>query len=333
MNTIDRLRLADPAATVPDYDLAETSLLLARATRPAPRGRRVALLAMAACLALVFAMMPVWWPRTGATARASDLLDRASVAAYDPPARPDQYWRITTRSITSDIVGEGGWGDPDTVSVLRWMSRVQYLAVDGSRPSWFVDRTGPFVRQVSGPATELPKAGWGEPDVWTTNLIPGQLSPAPWETLPSDPDALRARLYQLAHGRGQSPDGEVVVIIADALRSGGIPAPVRQAMFKVLKTVPGIDLGKDPVTLDGRKGITLGRFESVGEFRQELVFDPDDASLIGERSVFTNLPGDPALETSVTRVLVDSVPGSVRQVARHEHCQVEADGSTTCSAR
>lgn len=84
MNTIDRLRLADPAAAIPDYDQAETSLLLTRARRPGARGRRIALLAVAACLALVFAMMPVWWPRTGATARASDLLDRASVAAYDP---------------------------------------------------------------------------------------------------------------------------------------------------------------------------------------------------------------------------------------------------------
>lgn len=333
MNTIDRLRLADPAAAIPDYDQAETSLLLTRARRPGARGRRIALLAVAACLALVFAMMPVWWPRTGATARASDLLDRASVAAYDPPARGDQYWRITTRSISSDIIGEGGWGDPDTVSVLRWMSRVQYLAVDGSRPSWFADRTGPYVRQVSGPVTQLPKAQWSSPDVWTTDLTPAQLDPAPWDALPTNPDALRARLYQLAHGRGQSPDGEVVVIIADALRSGRIPAPVRQAMFRVLKTVPGIDLGKDPVTLDGRQGVALGRFESVGEFRQELVFDPDDASLIGERQVFATLPGAPTLETSVTRILVDSVPDDIRRGARHEQCRVEADGSATCSVR
>ena len=91
----------------------------------------------------------------------------------------------------------------------------------------------------------MPKAQWSSPDVWTTDLTPAQLDPAPWDALPTNPDALRARLYQLAHGRGQSPDGEVVVIIADALRSGRIPAPVRQAMFRVLKTVPGIDLGKD----------------------------------------------------------------------------------------
>lgn len=332
MNTIELLRDADPASDLPAYSADDASALLARVTRPRrTRRHRVAPLSTAACLALLVALLPTWWPQGGATARASDLLDRAVVAAYDPPARPDQYWRVTTRSITSDIIGDGSWGEPDTVSALRWVRRVEYVAVNEGRPSWFVDRAGPYVRQVSGPTTRLPNLGWGKADTWTTNLTPPQLEPAQWSDFPLDTDALRARLYQAAQGHGQSSDGEVVVLIADALRTGRVPAAMRQAMFRVLKTVPGVDLGPSPVTLDGRTGVALGRMEAVGDVRQELIFDPHDASLIGERRVFTRLPGEPALESGMRRVLVDDVPDSVRRVARHEVCTFEPDGALTCT--
>ena len=70
-----------------------------------------------------------------------------------------------------------------------------------------------------------------EPGSWQ-NPTPSWLADLPTET-----SALRARLYADAQGHGTTPDGEVFVLIADALRSQRVPAHLRSAMFEVLQTV------------------------------------------------------------------------------------------------
>ena len=46
----------------------------------------------------------------------------------------------------------------------------------------------------------------------------------------------------MRHSHGSSVDGEVIVYVADVLRSGLVPADLRAALFQVLKAVPGADV-------------------------------------------------------------------------------------------
>lgn len=331
----ERLRAADPAQEMAGYSPAVTDAMLAGivgAARPRRWGRRWLTVVAAAVLAAGLVVAPVLgFGRGGATAEAAGLLDRAIIAAVDPPTRPDQYWKITTDSISSDILGEGMWGDPDTVSALRRSQRVTFVAVDGSRPTWFADRLGPYVRQVSGPATALPDTGWSAVDAWTTNIAAVDSGGRNILRLPRDPTLLRLELYRLAVGRGHSLDDEVVVIIGDALREGYAPADLRKAFFEVLKTVPGVDVVARNVTLDGRAGVALGRFENSVDQQRELVFDPASGEYIGERTIDAGL--DATLEDAVSRELVDRVDPEIARVAKRLECQLGFGGMVTCPSR
>jgi hypothetical protein len=175
------------------------------------------------------------------------------------------------------------------------------------------------------------------------DLAPSAL-PGSWQTpnvhwlnaLPRDEAALRDRLYADAAGHGRSTDGEVVVLVADVLRSGLVPADLRRALFRVLRTVPGVDVTSTVLTLDGRQGVGIGRTERVDGFRQELVFDAATREFIGEREVDLDgisgvPPGSARGETAVIRGVVDRVPAEVLAVAVSESCVVRADGAIACT--
>ena len=68
-------------------------------------------------------------------------------------------------------------------------------------------------------------------------------------------------------------------------------------------------------TLDGRKGISIGRTESKTAERQDIIIDPTNGLVIGERLVILNgqpgIPAGTALgSTSVTTSVVNSAPTS-----------------------
>jgi RNA polymerase sigma-70 factor (ECF subfamily) len=328
----ERLRAADPAKLVSGYPPVVAAAMLSDITPPTANTRpwaRWVSVAAAILLALGLLVVPGLNPfHGGATAEAKGLLDRAIIGAVDPPARPDQYWRVTTRSVAPMILSEGEWGQPDTVSFLRRSERIAYVAVDGSRPTWYVDRSGPYLRQVSGPVTATPKGGWGEPDAWTTDLPEATSDWVDIGGLPTSPTLLRVRLYGLATGRGHSIDDEVVAMTSDILQTGRVPAAVRKALFEVLKTVPGMGVASRDVTLDGRRGVGLGRTEPTVDERRELVFDADTGEYIGDRRIIVDLSA--TLEDSISRRLVDRVDEDVVRTARHEHCRVEAGGMVSC---
>lgn len=340
----ERLRAADPARSLSAWGADDTTALLARletraggvrsgsaapvATRRRNTWARAAVFAAAAALVLGLVIFPgLGLGRGGATAEASDVLSRAQLAAVDPPTRPHQYWRITTTSITSAVVGEGSFGDPATVSAMRRVERTTWVPVDGSRPTWFVDRVGPYVRQVSGPRATLPKLGWTTSDVWTSNK-PARAGMYDLTVLPRDARALRAVLYANAAGRGSGLDAQVVDDIAAILREGYADAALRKALFEVLKTVPGIEVVADDVTLKGQHGIALGLTEQSGRGRQ-LIFKTSDGSYIGERFAW-GFGIDATNEDAVTRVLVDDVDPEAKAQATRFMCSTNEQGLVMC---
>ena len=109
-----------------------------------------------------------------------------------------------------------------------------------------MDRATTDPVQVFGPGTPAPPPSSSSDrsvHVRTTNLAPVDI-PATWQVptpawlaaLPRDTDALRARMYADAAGHGPSTDAEVLVIAADVMRSGLVPADLRAAVFRVLRT-------------------------------------------------------------------------------------------------
>ena len=338
----DLMRAVDPACGFPDYTADDRDRLLrpvlAEPTPLAPRRRsrwrhtRWLPAAAAAVLAIGMLVVPgLGLFPSGATAAAKGLLDKAIVAAVDPPTRPDQYWRITIDSITNDLLDpEGRLDDPNSAWALRHSQRISYVAVDGSRPSWHVDRTGPFIRQVSGPPTALPEEGWTTTEVWTTDLSEREQDYIGILDLPTDPEALRAELYRIGHEQGASEDEGTLEVIAGILQSGYAPAELRAALFEVIKTVPGVDLVDQNVTLSGRSGIALGRAEPArdGE-RRELIFDRETAEVIGERHVWVE--PDMMVESALSRELVDRVDPEVLRDAQHYDCELEDGGVVKCS--
>ena len=333
----ERMRTSDPASGLTAYEPERRHEIIDRAIAATPptKGRRPrARVLLAACAALV--VVGLGYQSVTAsigTAQAADVLSRAAIGASDPPAKPGQYWEITR--IGTNLVGTAD-GGIDRMYLVR-TAGVDYVAVDGRRPSWFVRKPSETIRQVLGPAA--PRDSRGSGDSWTSNLSPeqrpawwGEPSPSWFASLPRDTARLRERLYADTAGHGSNPDDEAFVYVADVLRSGVVPAEVRSALYRVLKTIPGTTVTEQRVTMeDGRSGVAIGRNDIFGS-HNELVIDPKTGQLIGERSFMRLIPivGERiAFSTGVQRRLVDAVPPDVRRTATRQTCRV-VNGEVEC---
>ena len=350
------LRDADPAADVAPYGadarrrLLDTAISEAGdaaaadggdATTPTatnPRGgsrhRRVRVL-LAACAALVVASLGYQSVTASVgAAEAAEVLGQAAIHASDPPAKPGQYWEIT-RIGTS--LYDGGDGQVERMYLVR-TTEIDYVAVDGLRPSWFVRKPATTIRQVVGPPQD--RGGRGRGFSWTTNLSPEQKpawwsepSPSWFASLPRDTEKLRARLYADTEGHGSNHSDEVFVYTADVLRSGVVPADLRSALYNVLKTIPGTVVTERQVTLDdGRSGVAIGRNDIFGS-HNDLVIDPSTGDVIGERSFMRLVPlvGEQlALSRGVQRRLVNAIPADVQRTADRQTCKV-VNGEVECA--
>jgi hypothetical protein len=98
------------------------------------------------------------------------------------------------------------------------------------------------------------------------------------------PQQLFDRLRSRVGDRGQSPDGEVFVEIADALREAPQTPRLRAVLYRALALVPGVQLLGNVKDRLGRSAIGVAFTEHTG-MRQELLFDPDTAEVLNERQV------------------------------------------------
>ncbi len=362
LDTWDELRTAGAVSTdaAPAVDRAITAVTAAiaaeprRATAPAPTAARRDVRRLAVAGALVAAVtaaalvLPALVRAPSASAEAAGLLTRAadSITASDPATRPGQWWRLTTTGFALSMNPNTNKDDAPATDAA-WLvgrTRTTYVAVDGTRPTWFVDGPASPRRQVAGAADgDAPTLDPGV--TWTTDLAPSTTT-ATWQSpspsflaaLPRDTSALRDRLYADSGSSGRSSDGEAFVYVADVLRSGLVPADLRAALYRVLATVPGVEITASDALVDGVPGVAIGRFEDVDGTRQEIVIDPRDGALVGEREIaVTELDGIAAgtvvLETRTVRTVVDEVPSDVVARATVSHCTSHDDGRVDCQAR
>ncbi len=113
-------------------------------------------------------------------------------------------------------------------------------------------------------------------------------------------------IYKKTVGMGQSVDGEALVFIADLLRTGVVPGELRAALYKAAALIPGVTVTDQQATLDGRKGVAIGRIEDFSHVRHDIIIDPNSGQPIGERQVLTEPSGSMPAGTAITWTAVEA---------------------------
>ncbi|MCS7481024.1 CU044_5270 family protein [Umezawaea endophytica] len=111
--------------------------------------------------------------------------------------------------------------------------------------------------------------------------------PAFYEALPRDPDQLVTWLTDYTAQRGSAPT-TMFHFGVQFLTSGVMPADLRGPFLRAMAKIDGVKVVEEATTSDGRKGIALG----IGDERErrDLIVDPDNGEIIGERAVAADKP-------------------------------------------
>jgi len=261
----------------------------------------------------------VLFAATSATAQAQVALTHtAEVAARakDPVLTDGQYRYVVTHA----------WWMVTTGAEDRSFSFLNEYLVEHWIPA---DPSGEWLRRrgetgnrkwITGTEAEARAAGvaieespWPEERAKGGNFTEGTPEHGNWQFpkpeflsgLPTDPQRLYDRLERDSGG-----GREALVYAADALRTGLMPAADRANLLRALAHLPGLDVTDGAVDLDGHTGVALGISED-GE-RQEIILDPANGEVIGERqvsdSMFFGLPkGTVTSYSSVTTAVVDGM--------------------------
>jgi hypothetical protein len=220
----------------------------------------------------------------------------ATTAATQPRTVADHPWTyLKTRELSVDDAGAGdrSW------SVLESTTREEWVAFDGSGRMRLVSEPARFIGTKD-------RAEWvaaGRPDFLplgferrTENrwLAAGSLGRGV-EELPAEPQALLTRLrYEAESEPDQMPvPAAMLQRIAEDLRDPGASPALRQALFKVLKRVPGMESFGEATDPTGRHGVAVGltaNYKGVPSV-YTLVFDPRTSTVLASEIRALESPG------------------------------------------
>ena len=261
-------------------------------------GRRWKIPAAVAAAAVAIAVaVPVLLPggsRGAAPAARAALLRAAQVAARQDgsaPPGPGQFVYTRTDSAYANVWADAG-PNREGFSVLMPSVREAWIGIDGSGRLLTKNGTPRFL-------SDKDRAVWeaaGRPDLGA-NQTSDEAFPAAapdqgglyymdLSQLPSDVDALRAKIESREIEGGPPGDAETFTIIADMLRETYASPALRAALYQIAADLHGIQLigsVKDPA---GRGGLAVA-YSNAGQ-RHELIFDPDTSVMLGERYVVTD---------------------------------------------
>jgi hypothetical protein len=297
LDLVKRFRAGVPAPGPDSTDAARAAMTAGRATGrvvtlPAPRPRirwrvGVGVAAAAVAIALVVpAILPGGGPG-GAEPAAAAALHRAALAAAKQPAAPapqlGQFVYTKSRSVN---IGMWAMGDGQTFSVTQPVTREAWIGPDGSGRLLQTSGTATFPT----PADEEAWRAAGSPDLRegsTTDdaFAAGGLSFVDLSGLPTDPDALLQVIEDRTIVGGPPGDAETFTLIGDLLRETYATPALRAALYEVAASLPGVELIGTVRDASGRSGVAVA-YEHDGT-RNELIFDPETAVMLGESSVVT----------------------------------------------
>jgi hypothetical protein len=237
----------------------------------------------------------------------------ARVAAAQPAQTPGKYWRVSIAS--TKLIPGGSNAHPYALrqTLSPW---VTWYPLTPTKNQWYIAYSD--AGYTSTLATPGGAAQWraaGSPALPSAKLRvvgmeafsdlrygPTRLTPAQFQSLPSDPAKLKAQLDEMVKGSYQAGvknqhSYEVFGVLADLLDHEPITPQVRAAAFRVLAGLAGIQmLGKvtDPVGRPGYMiGLDGGAYKSYGASgvlgaALTLVISPAAGTLLAEESVATS---------------------------------------------
>lgn len=214
------------------------------------------------------------------TPSASATLQRIATAAMASDTirvRDDQfvYVRSLDRSNTGSFTGPIKLGAPHTE---------EHWSAQASRPL----RITGWLRS-SGKDAIMP--GQLIPVDATEPVPPGAARPTyRWlASLPTDPDALLARLRKEARPvEGESTDQAVFSLIGDLISGTVMPPATAAAFYRAAAKLPGVREIPDAVDAAGRHGIAITLDDTGFATRYEWIFDRKTLALLGSRFYITD---------------------------------------------
>lgn len=262
-------------------------------------------------------------------AAAARVLRQAAITARQQPGLsalgPDQY--LYTRS-TDEYLNTYGVGQTATTTyaVMVPYQREVWLRRDGTGWLHQVAGTPRFLsdhdRQTWIDAGR-PAIGSGPTDT-PLQATDGPTAPMASLDLPSDPDALFAKLQHDAARFGDRRNAEMFIMIGDDLRENYTTPAQRAALFEAAARIPGIELAEGARDGAGRPADGVAIDDGEHHERLTLLFDPQTRALLGEEDAV--LDGNPLGYPAGTVIgraayleqkVVDSVPQSVVDAAKH----------------
>jgi hypothetical protein len=142
--------------------------------------------------------------------------------------------------------------------------------------------------------------------------------------LPTDPDALYAKLQHDAAGYGDRTNAEMFVMIGDDLRENYTTPAQRAALFEAAARIPGIQVVDGTRDSAGRLADAVAIDDGSHHERLALLFDPETRALLGESDALLagnelGYPAGTVIGTAayLEQKVVDSVPASVQEAAKH----------------
>jgi hypothetical protein len=223
--------------------------------------------------------------RDGAQAQAAEVLTRAAkVADRQLVSKPVDRYRYTKVEGASLVT----IGDGLDISALVPVVTETWVAPDGS---------GRVLSTTEQPVFLSPadKSRWeaaGEPALSEAGRSdvtypPGGLVSNDVDSLPTDPDKLFEVIQERAANKDVPAGAEMLVIVGDLLSNPAASPDLRAALYRVAARIPSIELLGQTTDPAGRPGlgVTITSDYSGALARQELIFDPRDSELLGEREV------------------------------------------------
>lgn len=217
--------------------------------------------------------------------------------ATETPSASVTLHRIATAAMTSDAIRVRD----DQFVYVRTLDRSNKGSFSGPVELGALHTEERWTAQDPGP---LRITGWlrasGKDAIMPGRLIPIESSdPVPvgvahptyrWlASLPTDPDALLARLYKEARPvEGESRDQAVFSLIGDLIGGTVMPPATMAAFYRAAARLPGVREIPDAVDAAGRHGIAITLDDTGFATREEWIFDKKTLALLGSRFYLTD---------------------------------------------
>lgn len=305
-----------------------------RPTRRRSRSRLVRPIGILAVAIAVVVALVVGAELRGGVARptsaAAAVLQRAARAAEASGGprelRPGEYWYVHSLDTGSGV--NVPTGQPHQI-VQMWDALASWdrqIWIGRDRPGWLATRNVGTIKFLS----ESARREWGRFGRPTRInpvgdiALPANAFDVPYSqllALPANVDALW-HVVRTAGGAGSPAEriSEMFTKIGDLLREDPVPPRVRAALYLVAARIPGIrmlGLTHDGI---GRPALAVALDNSFSQLREELLFDPRTAKLLGESQV--RLKADPRAHVRAGTVFFESTylaSGIVSRIGQRVH--------------